>query len=108
MTWRSLCPLPPRTQITLRSRSRSHTFRHPQSCSVQGGQNRPVAEVLRIYEQRFDLFLAQNDGQLLLIPRQRNPLDIDLAVQGIAIEKTETADGLNVRRELDSFFVKQI
>src|ERR1035438_6210595 len=27
MTWRSLCPLPPRTQMTLRSRSRSQTFR---------------------------------------------------------------------------------
>src|ERR1019366_336665 len=82
-------------------------FRHPESRSVQGRQNRPMAEVLRRFEQSFDLFLAQDDGELLLVSGQRNPFDLDFAVQGVAVEKTETAYGLNVRRDLDFLLVQQ-
>ena len=82
-------------------------FRYPEARPIHCGQNRPVSEILRSLEQRLDLFLAQDDGKLLLAFGQRNPLDLDLAVQGVAVEKAEPADGLNVRRELDSLLVKQ-
>jgi hypothetical protein len=38
-------------------------FRHPQTGSIHGGQNLPVAEVLRSRQQRFDLFPAENDWE---------------------------------------------
>src|SRR5437868_13665081 len=82
-------------------------FRYPESRPIHGGQNRPVAEVLRGYQQSFYLRFAKDDGKLLLIPGQRNPLDLDLAVQRVAVEKAETADGLYVGRELDSLLIEQ-
>ena len=75
-------------------------FRYATPGSVQGRQNRPVAEVLRRFEQSFDLFLCQDDGQLLFIAGQRDAVDLDPAIQGIAVEKPEPADGLNVGGEL--------
>src|ERR1022692_3057374 len=48
-----------------------------------------------------------NSGGLLLVSGQRNPFDLDFAVQGVAVEKAETAYGLNVRRDLDFLFVQQ-
>jgi hypothetical protein len=35
--------------------------------AVHRGEHRPVFEILRRFEQRLDLGLTQNDGQLLLI-----------------------------------------
>jgi len=82
-------------------------FRYPQSGSVHGGQNRPVARVLRRRQQRFDLFPAENEWKLLFVAWQWNPLDVDAAVQCVAIEKAEPANGLNVGRELDLLFAEQ-
>src|ERR1700733_635281 len=42
-------------------------FRYAESSPVHSGQNGPVLEVLRRFQQRFDLGLAQNDGQLFLV-----------------------------------------
>src|ERR1035438_5071521 len=42
-------------------------FRYAQSCAVHRGEHRPVFEVLRRFQQRFDFGLTQNDRQLLLV-----------------------------------------
>jgi hypothetical protein len=67
-----------------------------------------VAEVLRRFEQSLDLFPAQNDRQFLFIPGQRNPFYVDLPVQGVAVEKTQCSNGLNVGREFDFPFLEQV
>jgi hypothetical protein len=67
-----------------------------------------MAEVPGSLEHRFDLFLAQDDGKFFLIPGQRNPFDLDLPVQGVAVEEPEPADGLNVGRDLYSLISEQV
>src|ERR1035438_889158 len=59
------------------------------------------------FEQRLDFGLAQNHGELLLVPRQGNPVDLDLPVERVLVEETERADRLNIGRELYSSFVEQ-
>src|ERR1017187_1184765 len=83
-------------------------FRHPQTGSIHGGQNRSVAEVLRSLQQRFDLFLAEDHGKLALVTGKRYPFDVDSAVQGSPVEKAQPGDSLDVRGELESFFIEQI
>jgi hypothetical protein len=82
-------------------------FRHPQTGSVHGGQNRPVAEVPGSLQQPFDLFFAENRGKLAFAAWQRNPFDVDPAAQGGPVEKAEPGDGLDVRGELEFFFFEQ-
>jgi len=79
----------------------------PESRAVHDGQNGSVAEVPRGFEQRFDLFPARNDRQLLFVAGQRNAVDIDLLMQGVAVKKTKSRDGLDVRRELHFLLVQQ-
>src|SRR5450432_591159 len=76
-------------------------FRHAKTRSVEGRQNRAVAKVLRGLQEFLDIFPGQDDGKLLFVAGQGNPLDIDLSVQCIAVKKAKPANGLNVRRKFD-------
>ena len=55
-------------------------LRYAESRAIHRRENHPVPEVRRRFEQRLDFALAQNDGQLLLIAGQGNPVDLDLPV----------------------------
>ena len=67
-----------------------------------------MAKVLRRRQQRFHLFLAENNRELLLAARQGNPLDLNLTVQGMAVEEAESADGLNVGGLVYVLLVEQV
>jgi hypothetical protein len=67
-----------------------------------------VSEVRRRRQQCFDLFLAENDREFLFVPRQRYAFDIDAPVQGVAVEKAQPTNGLNVRRSLHMLLVQQV
>src|SRR5262245_37763690 len=82
-------------------------FRHAESRAIHSGQNRPMAKIPRHFEQRLDFVLAQDDGQLFLVTRQWNPLDLNLSIQRVAIEKSQGANSLDVRGELDPLFVEE-
>jgi hypothetical protein len=73
-------------------------FRGPHATAIQRRQNRAMAKISRGFQDGFNLFLAQNDGELLLVPRQGDTFNFDLAVQGVAIKEAKPADGLNCRK----------
>ena len=50
-----------------------------------------MAEVPGRREQRPDFFLAEDQGKLFLVPRQRNPIDLDLSVQCDGVKETQPA-----------------
>src|ERR1700722_13589683 len=52
-------------------------FGYTQSCAVHGGQHRPVLQVSWRFEQSLNFGLAKNNWELLFVPRQRNPVDLD-------------------------------
>ncbi len=59
------------------------------------------------FKQGLDFGFAENDGQLLFVPRERNPVDVDSAAQRVLVEEPKCADGLNVCGELYPFLIEQ-
>ena len=83
-------------------------FRDTQPGAIHGGKNRAMPKVRRRFEQGLDLALAENDGELLLVPGQRKMFDIDEAMQGMAIEEAQPADGLNIGGLLYVLLIEQV
>lgn len=112
ITWRSLRPLPPRTQITRRSPSRSATFSwaasdNSETGAVHRGQNRPLFEILDRFQKRLYLGLAQDRRELLFIAGQRYPVDGNAPVERVLVKEAQFAHGLNIGGELDAFFMEK-
>jgi hypothetical protein len=62
-----------------------------------------VLEVPWCFKQGLNFGFAENDWQLLLIARQRNPVDLDSAVQCVLVEEPKCADALNVVESFTRF-----
>lgn len=82
-------------------------FRYTEPCAVHRCQDRPVLEVPWCFKQGLNFGFAENDRQLLLLARQRNPVDLDSAAQSVLTEEPKYADGLNVSGELYPFLIEQ-
>jgi hypothetical protein len=67
-----------------------------------------MGEILRRLQHQFDLFPAQNDWKLLLIPGQWDAFDGDLAMQRVGVKKSETANGLDIGRKRHSLLFDQV
>src|SRR5277367_3211487 len=112
MTWRSLRPLPARTWMSLRSRSRSDTFR------LVASDTRSPAPYIVARIARWPRFFGASSRALtssfvrttgsFFSYRGNGILSISLAVQCIPVKEPETADGLNISGKLDPLLIQQV
>src|ERR1035441_8228124 len=67
-----------------------------------------VREILGRLQQELYFRRAQNHRQFPLVPRQRDAIDTDGTVQGVGVKKSESANGLYIRRKGDTFLFDQV
>jgi hypothetical protein len=112
MTWRSLWPLPPQTWMSLRSRSRSDTFR-----LVASDTRRPTPYIVARIARWPRFFGASSRALTSSFVRMTGSFFSYRATESCRSrscgsvysgKRTETADGLNISGKLDPLLIEQV